>query len=133
MALCRGGKKRIPGVKYSEKVLKVTPQLAWRAAMESAATTPQLALALRTLDAHLRWDDLRRPTGECKDPHLLAELRGRRAAGARVAGYEYLLHLQVPPRRTSSPTASGGASACGTVSGRWPAARRRHWSALVPL
>jgi len=34
----RGGGKRIPGVKYGEKALRVTPQLLWRAGVEVACT-----------------------------------------------------------------------------------------------
>lgn len=82
-------------MKYSERQLKVTPQLAWRAAMEAATTTPQLALALRALDAHVRWDEMRRPTGDGRDPYLLAELRDRRPSPAEAPGYEYLLYLEV--------------------------------------
>ena len=32
----RGGGKRIPGVRYGEKALRVTPQLLWRAGTEGA-------------------------------------------------------------------------------------------------
>jgi hypothetical protein len=34
----RGGGKRIPGVRYGEKALRVTPQLLWRAGTEGACT-----------------------------------------------------------------------------------------------
>ncbi len=57
---------------------------------------PQLALALRVLDAAVLWDDLRRAAGVVKsDPWAAAELRARRPAAAAVAGdargWEYLL------------------------------------------
>jgi hypothetical protein len=49
-AVPRGGKKRIPGVKYHQKALVFTQRLAWRAAVDAAETVAQLGLALRTLD-----------------------------------------------------------------------------------
>jgi hypothetical protein len=48
---CRGGKRRILGLRYSAKDLVVTPAMAWVARAESAATAPQLARCLRALDA----------------------------------------------------------------------------------
>jgi hypothetical protein len=57
---------------------------------------PQLALALRVLDASVLWDDLRRSAGVLKsDPWASAELTARRPAEGAVAGgergWEYLL------------------------------------------
>jgi hypothetical protein len=48
---CRGGKRRIPGLRYSAKDFVVTPAMAWVARTESAATAPQLARCLRALDS----------------------------------------------------------------------------------
>ena len=47
----RGGKRRIPGLRYSAKDFVVTPAMAWVARAESAATAPQLARCLRALDS----------------------------------------------------------------------------------
>ena len=57
---------------------------------------PQLALALRVLDASVLWDDLRRSAGVLKsDPWAAAELTARRpaadTAGGDGRGWEYLL------------------------------------------
>ena len=57
---------------------------------------PQLALALRVLDASVLWDDLRRSAGVLKsDPWASAELTERRHAEGTTAGgergWEYLL------------------------------------------
>ena len=57
---------------------------------------PQLALALRVLDASVLWDDLRRSAGVLKsDPWASAELTAQRplegAAAGGEGGWEYLL------------------------------------------
>ena len=57
---------------------------------------PQLALALRVLDAAVLWDDIRRAAGVVKsDPWATAELRARRPVASVVPGdtrgWEYLL------------------------------------------
>lgn len=51
---CRGGKRRIPGLRYSAKDFVVTPAMAWVARTESAATAPQLARCLRALDSAIQ-------------------------------------------------------------------------------
>ena len=49
----RGGGRRIPGVKYGEKALRVTPQLLWRAGVEVACTgAHHLALHTHELVKH---------------------------------------------------------------------------------
>lgn len=59
----KGGKKKISGVYYAEgsECPKRSRRLAWRAALEMSRNTPQLALQVRYLDLHLRWNDMVQP------------------------------------------------------------------------
>nr|GMD22741.1 DDT domain-containing protein PTM-like [Ipomoea batatas] len=59
----QGGKRKIPGIYYSEgsETPKRNRRLVWRAAVEMCKTASQLALQVRYLDMHVRWSDLVRP------------------------------------------------------------------------
>jgi hypothetical protein len=51
------------------KVVARTLRQAWRADVGAAVTAAQLAMQMRLLDAHLRWDNLKQPAPE-KEPKL---------------------------------------------------------------
>ncbi|KAH6789820.1 hypothetical protein C2S51_004826 [Perilla frutescens var. frutescens] len=59
----QGGSKRIHGVHYAEghETPKISRQLLWRSAVEMSRNMAQLALQVRYLDFHVRWNDLVRP------------------------------------------------------------------------
>lgn len=56
----QGGCKKIPDMLYpdSSDYAKRSKCLAWRAAVETSRTVEQLALQVRDLDAHIRWNDI---------------------------------------------------------------------------
>ncbi|KAF3795384.1 hypothetical protein EJ110_NYTH04880 [Nymphaea thermarum] len=58
-----GGFQRIPGVFYTEStdIPRRSRCIAWRSAVEMVKSISQLALQVRYLDAHIRWNDLHRP------------------------------------------------------------------------
>ncbi|KAK6776314.1 hypothetical protein RDI58_027315 [Solanum bulbocastanum] len=57
---CAGGCKKIPDILYPDNsdFAKRNKCIAWRAAVETSRTVEQLALQVRDLDAHIRWDDI---------------------------------------------------------------------------
>ncbi|XP_075075568.1 DDT domain-containing protein PTM isoform X3 [Nicotiana tabacum] len=64
-----GGLRKIPGIHYAEgsETAKRSRQLIWRAAVDVCKTMSQLALQVRYLDMHVRWDDLARPETSLQD------------------------------------------------------------------
>ncbi|XP_041992979.1 DDT domain-containing protein PTM-like isoform X1 [Salvia splendens] len=58
-----GGSKKIPGINYVDgyETPKISRQLIWRSAVEMSRNMAQLALQVRCLDFHVRWNDLIRP------------------------------------------------------------------------
>ncbi|KAK1439444.1 hypothetical protein QVD17_05262 [Tagetes erecta] len=56
----QGGGKKIDGILYPENsdFPKRSKALVWRAAVESAVTVEQLALQIRELDAHIKWEEI---------------------------------------------------------------------------
>ena len=111
---------------------------------------PQLALALRVLDAAVLWDDLRRAAGVVKhDPWATAVLRARRPVAAAVPGdargWEYLLdgvEVRAPLCTVSVERLSPGCAVCATdfvvgraacshIHGAYPACHTRFSSAHI--
>ncbi|CAI9105531.1 OLC1v1004470C3 [Oldenlandia corymbosa var. corymbosa] len=66
----QGGSRKIPGVCYAEtsEAPKRSRRLVWRAAVEMSRNVSQLALQVRYLDFHVRWNDLSRPEPTTQDP-----------------------------------------------------------------
>nr|GMD24470.1 DDT domain-containing protein PTM [Ipomoea batatas] len=56
----QGGCKKIPGILYPDgaELAKRSKFVAWRAAVETSGSVEQLALQVRDLDAHIRWNDI---------------------------------------------------------------------------
>ena len=88
--LCRGSKKRIPGVMYNIDRPALVPSIAWRGNVEEAGTSARLGLALRTLDAQISWEGLKRPAADSSAPFASLELASKRAA-TFDQGSEYLV------------------------------------------
>lgn len=65
----QGGSRKIPGTYYAEgsETPKISRQLVWRAAVEMSRNLSQLALQVRHLDLHIRWNDLVRPETNVQD------------------------------------------------------------------
>ncbi|GLT51296.1 hypothetical protein SLA2020_247160 [Shorea laevis] len=65
----RGGVTKIPGISYVDRsgIPKRNRQLFWRAAVERSKNLSQLALQVRYLDLHVRWNDLARPEQNLQD------------------------------------------------------------------
>ncbi|KAK4409035.1 DDT domain-containing protein PTM [Sesamum angolense] len=59
----QGGSKKLPEIHYVEghEIPKCSRQLMWRSAVEMSRNIAQLALQVRYLDFHVRWNDLVRP------------------------------------------------------------------------
>ncbi|KAL0369575.1 UNVERIFIED_CONTAM: DDT domain-containing protein PTM [Sesamum angustifolium] len=59
----QGGSKKLPEIHYVEghEIPKCSRQLMWRSAVEMSRNIAQLALQVRHLDFHVRWNDLVRP------------------------------------------------------------------------
>ncbi|XP_023512581.1 DDT domain-containing protein PTM-like [Cucurbita pepo subsp. pepo] len=59
----QGGSRKISSIYYTDgsKIPRRSRQLVWRAAVEASKNVSQLALQVRILDFHLRWNDLVRP------------------------------------------------------------------------
>lgn len=59
----QGGSKKMHGVHYADghETPKISRQLLWRSAVEMSRNMAQLALQVRYLDFHVRWNDLVRP------------------------------------------------------------------------
>ncbi|PIA54807.1 hypothetical protein AQUCO_00901001v1 [Aquilegia coerulea] len=56
----QGGRRKISGIVYAEgsEIPRRSRRFAWRAAVEMTKNAPQLALQVRYLDIHLRWNDM---------------------------------------------------------------------------
>ncbi|XP_042515683.1 DDT domain-containing protein PTM-like [Macadamia integrifolia] len=56
----QAGCKKIPGIYYADgsELAKRSRYIAWRAALEMSTSVPQLALLVRELDSHIKWDEL---------------------------------------------------------------------------
>ncbi|XP_021998585.1 DDT domain-containing protein PTM [Helianthus annuus] len=56
----QGGGKKIDGILYPENsdFPKRSKALVWRASVQSAVTVEQLALQIRELDAHIKWEEI---------------------------------------------------------------------------
>uniref|UniRef100_A0A0A0KAZ9 PHD-type domain-containing protein n=1 Tax=Cucumis sativus TaxID=3659 RepID=A0A0A0KAZ9_CUCSA len=65
----QGGSRKIAGIHYTDgsEIPRRSRQLVWRAAVEASKNASQLALQLRNLDFHLRWNDLVRPEQTFQD------------------------------------------------------------------
>lgn len=65
----KGGGAKISGISYVDgsDILKRNRQLLWRAAVERSMNISQLALQVRYLDLHVRWNDLVRPEQNLQD------------------------------------------------------------------
>lgn len=65
----QGGSRKIPGIYYVEAsdTPKRSRRLVWRAAVEMSKNISQLALHVRYLDFHVRWNDLVRPEQNIQD------------------------------------------------------------------
>ncbi|OMO58284.1 Zinc finger, PHD-type [Corchorus capsularis] len=65
----QGGVRRISALNYVDdyEIPKRSRQLIWRAAVERSKNTTQLALQVRYLDLHVRWNDLVRPEHNIPD------------------------------------------------------------------
>ncbi|KAL3518480.1 hypothetical protein ACH5RR_021069 [Cinchona calisaya] len=65
----QGGSRKIPGIYYVEAsdTPKRSRRLVWRAAVEMSKNISQLALQVRCLDFHVRWNDLVRPEQSIQD------------------------------------------------------------------
>lgn len=72
--------------------MDVPQRLRWAAGVEAATTVSQLALALRTLDAAVRQEALKKPYGEKNNLYLEATVTKEGAAGkGEEAGKEYMV------------------------------------------
>jgi hypothetical protein len=107
------GRRPIPGLRWRRAPGREArwslggARLAWVAEVEAATTAPQLALALRRLEAALAWEDAGRPRGEGESPFAHAQVRGRRPlAGGRPGEYEYLVDA-----RPAGPSVADAAAA----------------------
>ena len=89
--ICRGSKKRIPGVMYNIDRPALVPSMAWRGSVEEAGTSARLGLAIRTLDTQIPWEGLKRPAADSSAPFASLELSSKRQA-ASGRGSEYLVH-----------------------------------------
>ncbi|XP_022752622.1 DDT domain-containing protein PTM-like isoform X6 [Durio zibethinus] len=65
----QGGVRKISGINYVDEseIPKRSRQLIWRNAVERSKNTAQLALQVRYLDLHVRWNDLVRPEHNIPD------------------------------------------------------------------
>ncbi|XP_022729201.1 DDT domain-containing protein PTM-like isoform X2 [Durio zibethinus] len=65
----QGAVKKISGINYVDdsEIPKRSRQLIWRAAVERSKNAAQLALQVRYLDHHVRWNDLVRPEHNIPD------------------------------------------------------------------
>ncbi|GMJ10824.1 DDT-PHD PROTEIN2 [Hibiscus trionum] len=65
----QGGVRKISGINYVDdfEIPKRSRQLIWRAAVERSKNLAQLALQVRYLDLHVRWNDLVRPDHNISD------------------------------------------------------------------
>ncbi|KAA3455501.1 DDT domain-containing protein PTM-like [Gossypium australe] len=65
----QGGVRKISGINYVDdfEIPKRSRQLIWRAAVERSKNAAQLALQVRYLDLHVRWNDLVRPEHNISD------------------------------------------------------------------
>ncbi|KAK8707552.1 hypothetical protein V6N13_058608 [Hibiscus sabdariffa] len=65
----QGGVRKISGINYVDdfEIPKRSRQLIWRAAVEKSKNLAQLALQVRYLDLHVRWNDLVRPDHNISD------------------------------------------------------------------
>ncbi|XVE59499.1 hypothetical protein DITRI_Ditri05aG0050600 [Diplodiscus trichospermus] len=65
----QGGVRKISGINYVDdsEFPKRSRQLMWRAAVERSENAAQLALQVRYLDLHVRWNDLVRPEHNISD------------------------------------------------------------------
>ncbi|XWS73973.1 hypothetical protein CRYUN_Cryun02cG0175400 [Craigia yunnanensis] len=65
----QGGVRKISGINYVDdsEIPKRSRQLIWRAAVERSKNAAQLALQVRYLDLHVRWNDLVRPEHNIPD------------------------------------------------------------------
>ncbi|XVF19795.1 hypothetical protein REPUB_Repub11eG0141600 [Reevesia pubescens] len=65
----QGGVRKISGIHYVDdsEIPKRSRQLIWRAAVEKSKNAAQLALQVRYLDLHVRWNDLVRPEHNIPD------------------------------------------------------------------
>ncbi|GFY99236.1 PHD finger family protein [Actinidia rufa] len=65
----QGGCRKIPGIHYAEssEIPKRSRQYIWRAAVEMSKNASQLALQVRYLDLHVRWNDLVHPELNLQD------------------------------------------------------------------
>ncbi|XWS52918.1 hypothetical protein CRYUN_Cryun11dG0113800 [Craigia yunnanensis] len=65
----QGGVRKISGINYVDDsdIPKRSRQLIWRAAVERSKNAAQLALQVRYLDLHVRWNDLVRPEHNIPD------------------------------------------------------------------
>lgn len=73
---------------YSQKAPVLAQRQRWIAAVEAAATCPELAIALRHFDAAVLWDSVRRPAEDGK--WAGAQVLGRRP-GLLPASWQYLI------------------------------------------
>ncbi|XP_022635438.1 DDT domain-containing protein PTM isoform X2 [Vigna radiata var. radiata] len=69
----QGGLRKISGILYADgsEIPKRSRQVVWRAAVQSSRNASQLALQVRYLDFHVRWNDLIRPE------HNLLDVKGQ--------------------------------------------------------
>ncbi|KAL4283239.1 hypothetical protein GQ457_16G008690 [Hibiscus cannabinus] len=65
----QGGVRKFSGINYGDdfEIPKRSRQLIWRAAVERSKNAAQLALQVRYLDLHVRWNDLFRPDHNISD------------------------------------------------------------------
>ncbi len=93
--LCRGSKKRIPGVLYNIDRPALIPSLLWESRVEDAGTAAGLGTALRVLDAQIGWEGLKKPAADSGAPFACLELADKRPTGSG-RGVEYLVHQPEP-------------------------------------
>ncbi|XP_052726405.1 DDT domain-containing protein PTM isoform X2 [Vigna angularis] len=69
----QGGSRKISGILYADgsEIPKRSRQVVWRAAVQISRNATQLALQVRYLDFHIRWNDLIRPE------HNLLDVKGQ--------------------------------------------------------
>lgn len=88
LSACRSGRKPIPGLVYSQKAPGMAPRQRWIADVQAAITCPELAVALRQLDAAVLWDAVKRPAEDGKWAGM--QFLGRRV-GIAPASWQYLI------------------------------------------
>ncbi|XWS71522.1 hypothetical protein CRYUN_Cryun03dG0145100 [Craigia yunnanensis] len=138
----QGGLRKISGINYVDdsEIPKRSRQLIWRAAVERSENSTQLALQVRYLDLHVRWNDLVCPEHNIPDgkeyeertsyvilpsikkPFSELELQKRQLKGSRRNIFAYLTSKRDKLEKCSCASCQmdvllRNANKCGTCQG----------------